>query len=214
MNYTRAAAIWAAMLLCAFIVICLSYGFMQGFQMRKMRLRLVQKDIKAVQAEIKALDNASNGKYAEAAKMLEEEMERHKIDAPSLSDVLIELTRQTKAPAWFAGPFTWTMDVNDSVVPVTFVLREPIGDNTNLDIGTRLNNSPILGDVVENKSTNNRAGYLERRFVLKARYDTPEEKAALMEYMKKKREEDAKAAQIEDEAGDGVGASAEEVEEE
>ena len=201
-------------LLCAFIVICLSYGLMQGFQLRKTRLRLIKKDISIVEAEMRTIQAASKGKLGEAVKMLEEEMARYKIDAPALSDVLIELTSLIEPPGWLAGPFTWSMDISDSVVPVTFVLREPMDSTANLDIATKLNNSPILGDVVENKSAANRAGFSERRFVLKARYDTPEEKAALMEYMKKKREEDAKAAQIEDEAGDGVGASAEEVEEE
>lgn len=186
-----------ASILCAFILICLCYGFMQGYQQRKIRLGLVQKDIKTVEAEIKSLRNASNSKYAEAAKLLEEEMKRYKMDAPSLSEVLVELTKQTKSPAWFAGPFTWTMDINDSVVPVTFVLREPLGDNSNLDLGTRLNNSPILGDVVENKSSNNRAGYLERRFVLKARYDTSEEKRALEEYLRNQKEGEAKKAKSE-----------------
>ena len=206
-----------ATVLCAFIIICLCYGFMQGFQIRKMRLRLIQKDIKTVENEMKAIKAASGGKYAEAAKMLEEEMARYKIDAPLLSDVLIELTKQTKSPAWFAGPFTWTMDISDSVVPVTFVLREPMGDTANMDISLRLNNSPILGDVVETKSANNRAGYSERRFVLKARYDTPEEKKALDTYLKQQKQVQKQKATDTIEAV-GAGASGEvmeiEVEEE
>ncbi|MBO4511481.1 MAG: hypothetical protein J5746_01830 [Victivallales bacterium] len=199
-----------ATVLCAFIVICLCYGFMQGFQIRKTRLRLIQKDIKTVENEMKSLKAASGGKYAEAAKMLEEEMARYKIDAPLLSDVLIELTKQTKPPAWFAGPFTWTMDIGSSVVPVTFVLREPMGDTANMDISLRLNNSPILGDVVETKSANNRAGYSERRFVLKARYDTPEEKKALETYLKqqkqaqKQKANDAIDAVVEGGSGDAL----------
>ena len=198
-----------ATVLCALIVICLCYGLMQGFQIRKTRLRLIQKDIKTVENELKALKAASGGKYAEAAKMLEEEMARYKIDAPSISDVLIELTKQTKPPAWFAGPFTWTMDISDSVVPVTFVLREPMGDTANLDISLRLNNSPILGDVVETKSANNRAGYSERRFVLKARYDTPDEKKALEEYLKnQKLEQQKKASDALDAAVEGAGGDA------
>ena len=186
----------AASLLCAFVVICLSYGLMQGFQQRKTRLRLIKKDIGVVEAEMRKIQAASNGKLGEAVKMLEEEMARYKIDAPALSDVLIELTTLIEPPGWLAGPFTWTMDISDSVVPVTFVLREPMDSTANLDIATKLNNSPILGDVVENKSAANRAGFSERRFVLKARYDTPDEKKALDEYLKKKRAEAAKAASI------------------
>lgn len=184
----------AAAVLCAIIAICLCFGLMQAMQLRMTRLRLIKKDISAVEKEIKSLQQNTNTKVKEAAKLLEEEMSRYQIDAPALPDVLIELTETINSPGWMAGPFTWSMDVSDSVIPVTFVLREPVGSTTNLDISTRLNNSPILGDVVETKSATNRAGYEERRFTLKARYDTEDEKEALEEYNRKKREEAAKAA--------------------
>ena len=84
-----------------------------------------------------------------------------------------------KPPAWLAGTFEWNADYVSNVAMVSFTIREPFGDNTNMDLISRLNRSPILGDVVENKNALNRGGFSERKVTLKARYDTPEEKVML-----------------------------------
>ena len=71
------------------------------------------------------------------------------------------------------------------------------------------------GDVVETKSANNRAGYSERRFVLKARYDTPEEKKAMETYLKEQKQaQKQKANDAIDAAVEGASGEALEIQEE
>ena len=111
-----------------------------------------------------------------------------------------------------SGAFEWTMETGSDVVPVVFTIREPAGDTANMNIGTALNRSPLLGDVSESRSSQNRTGFVERKFVLKARYDTPEEAAQL----KKELEEEAKQAEqkaAEDAAQKAVEAQSEQSEE-
>ena len=96
----------------------------------------------------------------------------------------MEITNMVKPPAWLAGSFEWNMDNASNVVSVSFTIREPVGDDSNIDLISQLNRSPIMGDVSAPKATD-RPGFKERRVTLKARYDTPEEKALL----EKEREE-------------------------
>ena len=185
----------ACCVLLAAIVCCLGMGVTRGMQMRMARLRLIRKDIGALQAEIKALKGTVTPNAVQAAKNLDAELDKYKFDAPELADVLIELSSAVKPPAWLAGSFDWSSDFTSNIVPVTFTMREPADSVANADISSRLNRSTILGDVTESRSNVNRAGYVERRFVLKARYDTEEEKTALkQEQEEARRKAEEKAA--------------------
>lgn len=175
------------------IIVCLGIGVLKGMQQRSARLRLIRKDMSAVQAEIKEMKNRTSPTALQAATNLEAELDKLKFDAPEMADVLIELTNEIKSPAWMAGSFDWSTDFSSNVVPIVFTIREPAGDTANADISARLNNSPLLGDVAESRSTVNKAGQIERRFVLKARYDTAEEQEAL----RKSREEAAQKKESE-----------------
>ena len=137
------------------------------------------------------LQQNTAGNRRTALNTLEAEVARYSFNAPELPNVLAELTKLVAPPAWMSGAFEWTMETGSDVVPVVFTIREPAGDTANMNIGTALNRSPLLGDVSESRSSQNRTGFVERKFVLKARYDTPEEAAQL----KKELEEEAKQAE-------------------
>lgn len=195
---------YLAACLALFIGICLVVGLTQAVQQRVARLRLIRKDISAVETQIKSLQGRNYVNAKEAAKSLEAEITKYKFDAPGLPEVLIELTGLISPPAWLAGSFDWSMDAGGNVVPVSFTIREPMGDTSNMDLSSRLNESEILGDVAENKSMQTRTGALERKFVLKARYDTEEEKLQLQANRKEARRraaEEAAAARNASESG-------------
>ena len=154
----------------------LGTGLVKGLQQRLERVRLIKKDISAVEAQIKSLRANVVANGDQAAKNLEAEMEKYNFGIPELPDVLMEITDMLKPPAWLAGTFEWSADYASNVALVSFTIREPLGDNNNMDLISRLNRSPILGDVVENKNAIGRGGFSERKVTLKARYDTPEEK--------------------------------------
>lgn len=172
-RYVACRFIAACMIL--LIVAMLGIGAVNTLQMRVSRLRQIRADISKLDAEIARINGMDSSKANQAAKDFENEISKYVFDAPELPDVLIELTRIVKAPAWIGGSFDWKSELGDSVVPITFTLREPVSDNTNLDLCKRLNDSPILGDAQELKTNLIRDNKQERRITLKARYDTAEE---------------------------------------
>ncbi|MBR4674365.1 MAG: hypothetical protein IKP00_07870 [Victivallales bacterium] len=193
---------------CRFIASCLAVliiamlgaGLVQSLQQRVARLRQIRSDISKVEAEIARLNNMDSIKANQAAKDFEAEISKYTFEAPELPDVLIELTQLIKPPAWIGGSFDWKSELGDTVVPITFTIREPVSDSNNLDLCKRLNDSPILGDAQELKSSMLRDNKQERRITLKARYDTAEEREYYereqAELRAKKAEEEAqKAAQ-------------------
>ena len=161
------------------VLLFLGTGLVKNLQQRMERIWLIKKDISAVEAQIKSLQANVMANGDQTAKNLEAEMAKYNFDTPELPDVLMEITGMLKPPAWLAGTFEWNADYVSNVAMVSFTIREPFGDNTNMDLISRLNRSPILGDVVENKNALNRGGFSERKVTLKARYDTPEEKVML-----------------------------------
>ncbi len=165
----------AACLVCL-ILAMLGAGIVSSLQKRVARLRLIRADISKVEAEIARLNGMDSTKANQAAKDFESEISKYTFDAPELPDVLIEVTQLVKPPAWVSGSFDWKTSLGETVVPVTFTIREPVGDSANLDLCKRLNDSPILGDAQELKSTMLRDNKQERRITLKARYDTAEER--------------------------------------
>ena len=185
-------------LLGCIIAVSLFLGIVRGAQIRAARIRILQSDISAVEKEIAALRDKSGGNRKNALAQLEAEISRYTFKTPELPEVLGELTRLIAPPAWMAGAFEWNLDTASQVAPVSFVIREPAGDASNLAIGTALNRSPLLGDVSESRSSQNRTGFIERKFVLKARYDTQEEAVQLkkeQEEERKRQKESRKAAE-------------------
>ena len=187
------------------ILLFLGTGLVKALQQRTARLRLIKKDISAVEAQINSLRGSIMANGDQAAKNLEAEIAKYNFGTPELPDVLMEITELVRPPAWLGGNFEWNADYASNVVLISFVLREPIGDNNNADLMARLNRSTILGDAVENRSSS-RGGYAEKRVTLKARYDTPDEKAMLERELEESRrkgvKEVKKADAVEDDQGD------------
>ena len=185
--------------LLAVMLLFLGTGLVKALQQRIERLRLIKKDISAVDAQIKSLRNGVIANGDQAAKNLEAELTKYSFEVPELPDVLMEITDLVKPPAWMAGVFSWNADYATNVVQVTFKIREPAGDNTNVDLISRLNLSPILGDAIEVRGSSadmRLGGYVTRDITLKARYDTPEEKARFLkeEEERQRKEAEEKAA--------------------
>jgi hypothetical protein len=90
------------------------------------------------------------------------------MDTPKLSEVLLSMTRLIEPPAWIASSWEW----KDG--QVFFQVQETKQD---LELASKLESSPVLGDVRETGSTfNGRENVHIVKFQLNARYDTPEEK--------------------------------------
>ena len=168
----------------------LGTGLVKNLQQRMERIRLIKKDISAVDAQIKSLRSNVMANGDQVAKSLEAELTKYNFGTPELPDVLMEITEMLKPPAWLAGTFDWNADYLSNVAQVNFTIREPVGDNSNMDLIARLNRSPILGDVVEVKNSISRSVFTERKVTLKARYDTQEEKAILAEQLEKERKKE------------------------
>ena len=193
----------AAQLLCGLLsLICLAFiliGCMMGLRIRLDRLNRIEKDIRAVETQIAALRKQIGQNSKEVAQSLEEEISLYRFEAPGLPEVLTELTGIIKAPGWLGGGFEWKAEPGVAVSPVSFSLREPVGTTENTDLVTRLNDSPILGDVKETQSQITRNSMSERRFSLNVRYDTEEEQVAIkqaqQEARRRAQEEKARARQ-------------------
>ncbi|MBQ6474385.1 MAG: hypothetical protein IJJ33_20560 [Victivallales bacterium] len=173
----------ALQLFCALLaLVCLTFlliGSMMGLRIRLDRLNRIEKDIRAVETQTVALRKQIGQNSKEVAQSLEEEIARYQFDFPGLPEVLTELTGIIKAPGWLGGGFEWKAEPGVTVTPVTFSLREPVGAMENTDLVTRLNDSPILGDVKETQSQITRNSMSERRFSLNVRYDTETEREAV-----------------------------------
>ena len=195
------------------MLLFLGTGLVKSLQQRMARIRLIKKDISAVEAQIKSLRDGVMANGDQAAKKLEAEIDKYDFGMPELPDVLMEITEMVKPPAWLAGPFDWNADYDSNVVSISFTIREPLGDNSNIDLMARLNRSPILGDVAENKNSLNRGGFTERRVTLKARYDTPEEKEFLKREQEEKRRKEAEEREKKAASGDAGDMDEEEAEE-
>ena len=209
----------AAQFFCALLsLVCLAFlliGSMMGLRIRLDRLNRIENDIRAVETQTVALRRQIGQNSKEVAQNLEEEIDRYRFDSPGLPEVLTELTSIIKAPGWLGGGFEWKAEPGVTVTPVNFSLREPVGTTENTDLVTRLNDSPILGDVKETQSQITRNSMSERRFSLNVRYDTAEEREAVKQAQaearrraqeEKARERESVRSEDEDDAGDGQSA--------
>ncbi|MBR0457890.1 MAG: hypothetical protein IJJ26_01515 [Victivallales bacterium] len=180
-------------------------GGVKAVQARMARLSLIAKDIQQARTQYAALQRQIPVNAKEASQALEEEIARFHFESPDLPEALSEVTRLVKAPAW-VGSFEWKGDPSASDSTVNILLREPVGNQENTNLVTRLSNSPVLGDVKEIQANQTRNNMMERRFVMTARGDTPEESVIAKEAaeeerrLEQQRKEEERAAKAKAEA--------------
>ncbi|NMA45995.1 MAG: hypothetical protein GX945_05475 [Lentisphaerae bacterium] len=163
-----------ATLLAIYICAGLFFGLVRAIQNRVARLRDINSELHSVETQINGLQKQLNPDNVAYANAIKQELTEVVPEAPTFPAELLELTRLIEAPSWMSSRLEW----KDG--QVSFQLEEEEND---LELATRLEHSPILGDVREQSSTfdprNNRR---IRKFLLNARYDTEKEQEAALNY--------------------------------
>jgi len=163
-----------ATLLAVYICAGLFFGLVRAAQNRIARLREINSELRAVETQITSLQKQLNPENVAYANAIKQELTDVISEAPAFPAALLELTRLIEPPSWMSSRLEW----KDG--QVSFQLEEEEND---LELATRLEHSPILGDVREQSSTfdprNNRR---IRKFLLNARHDTEKEQEAALAY--------------------------------
>lgn len=187
-----------ATLLAIYICAGLFFGLVRATQNRIARLREINSALHAVETQISGLQKQLNPDNVAYANAIKQELTEVIPEAPTFPAALLELTRLIEPPGWLSSRLEW----KDG--QVSFQLEEEEND---LELATRLEHSPILGDVREQSSTfdprNNRR---IRKFLLNARHDTEKEQEAALSYAEAqaaKRLKEAEAAREQAAAADG-----------
>lgn len=142
-----------------------------SFQQKSVQIRRVEKEIAQTRRTLEGLRGYMDPKSAERCDALRQELLANAAAGPDLPTALAALTAIIPENAWLSQNLEWK---NGNV---TFQTQSP---TKILDLAARLEESPVLGDVGERLSTfNQSANAFTQRFELTARYDTPQETAAL-----------------------------------
>ena len=120
---------------------CLLIGGVRAGQSRLARLRLLESERQAIQTQTAILQKQLNPEVRAYAKTLKQELTDAIAITPSLPQALLELTRLIEPPTWMSGRFEWKEGGQ-----VDFQIQEVESDP---ELATRLEYSPILGDVRE-----------------------------------------------------------------
>ncbi|MGI6356475.1 MAG: hypothetical protein ACOX6W_15490 [Lentisphaeria bacterium] len=170
-----------------YILGCLLIGGVRAGQSRLARLRLLESERQAIQTQTAILQKQLNPEVRAYAKTLKQELTDAIAITPSLPQALLELTRLIEPPTWMSGRFEWKEGGQ-----VDFQIQEVESDP---ELATRLEYSPILGDVRELSSVYDaRENKRTRKFTLNVRYDTDKERAEAQAAAEKRREQEAAAA--------------------
>ncbi len=170
-----------------YILGCLLIGGVRAGQGRLARLRLLESERQAIQAQMTVLQKQLNPEVRVYAKALQQELTDAIAITPSLPLALLELTRLIEPPAWMSGRFEWKEGGQ-----VDFQIQEVDSDP---DLASRLEYSPILGDVRELSSIYDaKENKRTRKFTLNVRYDTEKERAEAIAAAERRREQEAAAA--------------------
>lgn len=191
-----------ASLLAFYICAGLCFGSVRAIQNRIARLRHISSELSSVETQITSVHKQLNPTNVTFANSIKQELNDVISITPRFPNTLLELTRLIDAPSWMSSRLEW----KDG--QVSFQLQEVDSD---LELATRLEHSPLLGDVRElSSSFDPRENRRIRKFLLNARFDTDKEKQAALTYSeeqaaKKQRladEKEATAERLDDEAID------------
>lgn len=173
-----------------------AYGAAGYFSGHALQLRQLEQAIRKTSGELEELQRQNDPKYTERASLLRQELLDNIPTGPDFPTVLLAVTREIPKTHWVADPFEWRNG------KVSFRIQGP---QKEVELSSRLEGSPYLGDVTERLSTMNGGAYTQR-FELTARYDTPleaqlrknrEEELRQKEEERKERERKAKLAEEE-----------------
>ncbi len=170
-----------ALKLLIYILLVCVFALIRQLQVRNAHLRriaLAQSEVDAKLSELRAKNKPANVTFGAT---LRQEMQESLPQGPDIPEVLAEISRIVTPPAWISQKFEWNAGL------VTLQVQSPVKD---ADLVLRLEESPLLGDVREQSSAFRVNAYITR-YTMNARYDTPEEAAALQA---KRQEQAAEAA--------------------
>lgn len=169
-----------ALAIIIYLVLILAFGLTRQFQARTAHLRKISMALEEVNAKIHDLRGKNQTANLEFAKKLRQEMLDNVGQGPDFADALAEISRIITPPSWISQKLEWNSGL------ITMQVQSMSKD---LELASRLEESPILGDVREQNSAFRSNAYITR-YTLNVRNDTPEEAEAL----KKKLAQRAEAA--------------------
>lgn len=165
----------ASLLLAISVLALLIYGVV-GLQGRSAEIRMLEKELKRINAEIDTIQKQIKPEKKKAIAELKKDMTDVTPNIPPLPLVLLDLSKAIPSPAWLSGNFTWDEGL------VKFTLEEPVTDPTltafidTQELLDLIEDSPYIGDVRGLKSNYDaRNNKRTRDFDMNARYDSPSE---------------------------------------
>ena len=180
----------ASLLLTITVLALLIYGVV-NLQGRSTEIRMLEKELKRINAEIDTIQKQIKPEKKKAIAELKKDMTDVTPNIPPLPLVLLDLSKSVPSPAWLSGNFTWDEGL------VKFTLEEPVTDPTltalidTQELMDIIEDSPYIGDVRGLKSNYDaRNSKRTRDFDMNARYDT----VAEAERAKQRNQERAEAA--------------------
>ena len=169
-----------ALCIAVYLIGLIVYTVAGSMSAKAAQIRQIDLAIQKTRTELENYTKLLDPKDQEKAKLIREELVANSPDAPDFPTALLAITQAVKPPAWVAQTLEWK---NGSI---SFQVQGPQKD---LELASRLEASPYLGDVSERMSTYNQdSNNHTQRFELLARYDTPAEEEALKVQQRKEAE--------------------------
>jgi len=170
--------------LAIYLVCLMVFTVVGSCQYRAAQIRRVEMAITQTKKELAAVNKLLDPKDADRAAKLRKELTDNMEKRPDFPSVLMDVTQAVKPPAWVSQSLEW----KDGAIMVQ--VQSPAKD---LELASRLEASPYIGDVTERLSSFNQgSNAYTQRFDMTARYDTDDERElAKMQQEKERRRQEA-----------------------
>ena len=156
------------------------YAVAGSMSAKAAQIRQIDVAIQKTRTELESYRKLLDPKDQEKAKLIQDELAANTPTGPDFPTALLAVTQAVKSPSWVAQTLEWKNGT------LSFQVQGPQKD---LELASRLEASPFLGDVSERMSTYNQdSNNHTQRFELVARFDTPAEAEALKVQQRKEAE--------------------------